>query len=158
MRTRNIYKVVVSIILAWSYFFLPKYGYATVSGFPIDYTSHLLYPISHANIWHLLANIICLWMLPCRLHLIATYSIAVLCSLIPCLTSEPTMGFSGILFAIVGISWGKTKHFRNMMWKNKWFLIIPMFIPHVNAFIHLYCLLVGYVYGYLICARKLETS
>jgi hypothetical protein len=58
----------------------------------------------------------------------------------------------------VGISWGKTKHFRDMVWKNKWFLVIPMFIPHVNAFIHIYCLLAGYIYGYLLCVRKSETS
>ena len=59
------------------------------------------------------------------------------------------MGFSGVLFAIVGISWGKVHRFRDMLTKNIWFLIIPAFIPHINFLIHLYCLLLGYLYGHL---------
>lgn len=58
------------------------------------------------------------------------------------------MGFSGVLFAMVGIGWGRTGQFVKMLDKNKWFLIIPLFLPHVNAFIHLYCLLLGYVAGW----------
>jgi hypothetical protein len=66
------------------------------------------------------------------------------------------MGLSGVLFAIVGISWGKVCRFRDMFWKNRWFLIIPVFIPHVNAFIHVYCLVAGYVAGRYLPLKKSE--
>lgn len=138
------FKLIVSIVLVGSYFFLPEYGF-TFSATPL--TNHFLYPLSHANIWHLAGNILCLWMLRCPLHIIATFVCAVLCSFLPCFVAEPTMGFSGVLFAMVGITWGKIHRFRDMLWRNKWILIIPAFLPHINFMIHLYCLIVGYLYG-----------
>jgi hypothetical protein len=57
------------------------------------------------------------------------------------------MGFSGILFAIVGMSWGRSGRFLEMLKRNMWFLIIPMFIPHVNGLLHVYCMLAGYILG-----------
>lgn len=136
-------KVIISAVLVLSYFFLPRYGYHC----GVLTWDNVLYPLSHANIWHLAANILCLWMIPCGLHLTTSFLLAVLCSTLPCFISEATMGFSGVLFAIVGISWGKVDRFKDMLWKNKWFLILPVFIPHVNAFIHFYCLLAGYFCG-----------
>lgn len=156
------FKLVVSFILVGSYFLLPKYGF-TSFGCCYDiatYREHLLYPLSHANIWHLMANCLCLFMLRCPMHLFVTYTIAVLCSFLPsfCLfdsimqggfhsLSEPTYGFSGVLFAMVGISWGKIHRLKDMMLRNKWILIIPAFIPHINFLIHIYCLVAGYLYG-----------
>ena len=136
-------KLIVSITLIGSYFLLPKYGFT----FDGDIINHLLYPISHVNIWHLAVNIICLWLISCQPHIFISLTISVLCSFLPCLMSEPTMGFSGVLFAMVGISWGKVKRFKDMIWLNKWYLIIPVFVPHVNFMIHIYCLLAGYLYG-----------
>lgn len=155
-------RFVVSLVLVGSYFLLPKYGF-TSSLSPLS--SHLLYPFSHANIWHLLANILCLCLLRCPLHIFATYTIAVLCSFLPSFSlysllvgqgsalSEPTYGFSGVLFAIVGVAWGKVGRFREMLTKNFWFLFIPAFIPHINFLIHLYCLLAGYALGHLVLPR-----
>ena len=144
MNRYNSFKLLVSFVLVGSYFLLPKYGF-TFSILPVE--NHLLYPFSHANIWHLAGNILCLWMLRCPLHIYATYVCAVLCSFLPCFVAEPTMGFSGVLFAMVGISWGKIHRFRDMLKKNIWVLIIPAFLPHINFLIHLYCLLLGYLYG-----------
>lgn len=138
------FKLVVCFVLVGSYFLLPEYGF-TFSINPIE--NHLLYPFSHANIWHLAGNILCLWMIRCPIHLIPTFVCAVLCSFLPCLVSEPTMGFSGVLFAMVGVSWGKIHRFRDMIWRNKWIIIIPAFLPHINFLIHLYCLMAGYLYG-----------
>lgn len=168
-----IIKLVISFLLVLSYFLLPKYGFTSFNYNLSTLTNNLLYPISHANIFHLAGNILCLWMLRCPLHIVATYLIAVICSFLPCptlssllfplssllslpLSSEPeaTYGFSGVLFAIVGISWGRARRFRDMLWRNKWILIIPSFIPHINFLIHLYCLLAGYAYGRLIIAAK----
>lgn len=132
----------MTLLLVFSYIYLPVFSFP---GGGIE--GYMLYSISHANIWHLLANILCLWMIPCPLHLLVSFLLAALCSFLPCFVTEPTMGFSGVLFSMVGISWGMTGRFRDMLWKNKWFLVIPIFVPHVNAFIHLYCIVVGYLAG-----------
>lgn len=156
MNSYRLEKLIVSIFLVGSYFLLPKYGF-TFHGNIID---HFLYPLLHANIWHLAGNILCLWVLRCQLHIFITYIIAVLCSFLPsfCLfdcmvngtlsmASEPTCGFSGLLFAMVGISWGRIRRFKDMVLRNKWILIIPAFLPHINFLIHIYCLLAGFTYG-----------
>ena len=149
----------MSAVLVGSYFLMPKYGFTLHSPL-ID---HILYPLSHANIWHLAGNILCLWMIKCKPYILATFVCAVLCSFLPCPqlplyggVTDPTMGFSGVLFAMVGVSWGKAHRFKDMIWKNKWYLIIPAFLPHVNFLIHFYCLIAGYLFG--LCVRKYETS
>lgn len=164
-------KLVVCLVLVLSFFLLPKFGF--ISTFHVcsdSIAAHFLYPLSHANIFHLIVNILCLFMLQCPMRLHITYPIAVIASFLPCFTlyglitgsgfllSEPTMGFSGVLFAMVGISWGLIHRFRLMLWKNKWFLIIPAFLPHMNLFIHLYCLLFGYLAGHLLSCKRLSTA
>ena len=132
----SICKLVISSFLVGSYFIFPKYGFT----FQGDFIGHVLYPISHANIWHLLANVLCLWMLRCPLHIFITYTISILCSFLPsfCLIDsilngsfyslqQPTYGFSGVLFAMVGISWGRIHRFKDMIMRNKWILIVPAF-------------------------------
>ena len=162
----KIVKLVVCFLLVGSYFFLPKYGFTAFNGSVCghDIATHFIYPFSHANIWHLSANILCLWLLRCQPHIFATYVCSALCSFLPCpllpLYGEPadaTMGFSGVLFAMVGVSWGKIHRFKDMVLRNKWILIIPAFLPHVNFLIHIYCLFAGYLYGTL-CAKKSENS
>lgn len=139
-------KLIVSVVLVVWFFAMPQAGFTG----EWEIGGHMLYPLSHANIWHLLANLLCLWMIPCGLHLTVATFVAVLCSFLPCFISEPTVGFSGVLFSIVGISWGKAHRFRDMIWRNKWFLLIPVFIPHVNALLHVYCLVGGYLIGHFV--------
>ena len=135
-------KLFVSVLLVLWWLFLPSYR------FPDDgIIGHAFYSLCHANIWHLMANVLCLWMIRCELHLCISTILAIICSFFPCFISEPTCGFSGVLFSIVGMSWGRVRRFRDMLWRNKWFLIIPIFIPHVNALLHVYCLLVGWLVG-----------
>lgn len=136
-------RVVLSVLLLVSYLALPVFS------FPGGLMGHLLYPFSHANVWHLLANLLCLWMITCRLHLLAAFAVAVGCSFLPCFVCEPTMGFSGVLFAVLGMSWGRVRRFKDMIWRNKWFLVVPLFLPHVNGVIHIYCLVVGYFVGWI---------
>lgn len=139
-----IQRIVISVILVLAYFLFPAVGY--VGGV---HGANFVYPFCHANIFHLLSNILCLWLLSCPLNILATYIIAVLCSFLPAFTSEPTMGFSGVLFAIAGVSWGRTGLFNEMCRRCLPLILITLFIPHVNAFIHTYCLFVGYLYGSL---------
>ena len=141
-------KLAVSLLLVLWWLCMPQYCFG---GYDIStyetLLGHLLYPLSHANVWHLSANILCLWMIPCKLHLLLAYIVAVICSFVPCYVSEGTMGFSGVLFAIVGMSWGSVRKFKDMLWRNKWWLLLPLFLPHVNGLLHLYCLVAGYAVG-----------
>ena len=137
-------RIIITILLTTSYFLLPKYGFTSYDS---GLTGHLLYPISHANIFHLAGNILCLWMLRCPAHIVASYLIAVLCGFMPCFITEPTMGFSGVLFAMAGISWGRTRLFGLMCRRCLPYILICVFMPHVNALIHIYCLMLGYLYG-----------
>lgn len=143
-------RLIVSLFLVVWYFAMPRVGYVWDGGFG----SHFLYSLSHANIFHLLANVVCFWMIPCELHLFFAASVAFLCSFLPCFILEPTSGFSGVLFAVVGMSWGRVHRFKDMIWRNKWWLIVPVFIPHVNAFLHVYCLVLGYLVGCFVPMRK----
>ena len=137
-------KLFVSLLLVVIYFFFPQVG------FPDDgLLGHLLYSLCHANVFHLLANVVCLWLIACDLRLYYSYPIAVLCSFLPCFVGEVTVGFSGVLFAMVGISWGDVGRFKEMVWRNKWFLLIPLFIPHVNGLLHIYCMFFGWLLGWM---------
>lgn len=137
-------RIIITILLILSYFLFPEYGFTDYSS---DFKAHLLYPLSHANIFHLAGNVLCLWMLRCPLHIFACWLIAVMCSFVPCFASEPTMGFSGVLFAMAGISWGRIHRFRQMCRKCLPYILVCLFIPHVNALIHVYCLMIGYLFG-----------
>lgn len=63
------------------------------------------------------------------------------------------MGFSGALFAMAGISWGKIGRFREMCKKCLPFIVITLIIPHINALIHVYCLFLGYLYGFILTEK-----
>lgn len=139
-------KLIVSVVLVVWYFAMPHYCFTSLDS-EGTMAGHVLYWLSHANVWHLAANILCLWMIPCELHLLFAIIAAVLCSFLPCFISEATCGFSGVLFSIVGMSWGRVHRFKDMLWRNKWFLIIPIFLPHVNALLHVYCLVAGWLIG-----------
>lgn len=143
-RSGNILRLLLSVGLCFSYFFFHRIGYGDGSGL----CSHLFYIFSHANIWHLLANIVCIWLIRCPFHLVAALLVSVLCSFIPCFVSGETYGFSGVLFGVVGISWGIVGRFKDMLLRNKWYFLIPFMLPHVNACLHLYCALLGYLFGY----------
>ena len=149
----NKQKTILTAIMVAVFLFMPRMGY-TEDLLPL--MPHFIYPFSHANVWHLAANILCLWCVKCRMYAIQAYIMAVMCSFFPepaIFHQEPTMGFSGVLFAMVGISWGQAVMLKMMFRKNWVVLVVPFFIPHVNALIHIYCLFAGYVYGSICRSR-----
>lgn len=153
-RISNLLRLLLSIGLVLSYLYFPKTGYDSGS----DILSHVFYMFSHANIWHLMANIVCIWMVRCPFHLCGALLAGVVCSFVPSFCSSLTYGFSGVLFAVVGISWGEVGRFRDMLWRNKWYFLIPFVLPHVNGFLHLYCALLGYLLGYCVYWKKFSKS
>lgn len=152
---------VVAVVLVLAYFLLPEYAFTappSISQYAetMSLPGHLLHPLSHANVWHLAANVLCVLLLPCSLCLYISYPVAVLASFLPSPTlyelfgvsAAPTMGFSGVLFAAVGLQWGRVGLFRTMLYRNRWFLIVPALIPHINALLHFYCLVLAFITSY----------
>ena len=162
MKRETIEKLVVTLVLLACYIWMLQIGYRVGDD---DY-SHLLYMFSHANIWHLAGNVFVLWMMRGRLHLIPSIVIAFLFSYAPVVGSVwsgfmaegVTMGFSGALFAMAGIKWGRyiwllnDDALKRRFTKSFFLKVVPIavagvLIPHVNWCIHTYCLMAGFIYG-----------
>lgn len=129
------------IILVSCYLALPKIGY-TWNGALVG---HLAYSFCHANVFHLLCNCLVLFMLKQSVR-IEMFVIAILCSFIPCWGDE-TVGASGVIFAHIGWTWGKTGRFLEMCKKNIPFVVLFGLLPNMNMMIHFYCMMAGYLYG-----------
>lgn len=153
-------KFALTFVILTYWLFAPQVGYD--NGDTDNIPAHVYYMLSHANIWHLAANLFVLWFMRGKLYILPSLMIAFLASFIPACTLwgevGVTMGFSGVLFAIYGIKWGvycKSKYgllpsacaFDEFLLKAVPFALIGILIPHLNWCIHLYSLLAGYFYG-----------
>lgn len=152
----TVVKSVVTMVLVLWWLYGPVVGYSS-NGTILE---HLLWPLCHANIWHLIGNLYVLWCLKGDLHIKVAFVISFLCSWLPVLpglwdltSDEPitTVGISGVLCAIIGIKWGAYCCGGKRYWtfvKNVMpFILIGVFVPHINWCIHLYCVVVGFLYG-----------
>ena len=110
-------------------------------------TGHLCYHFFHANFFHALCNVWCL------LALAFYYDIEdwelLLAWLIACsvpsvaMPSQPTVGASGVCFALMGIVFYKVARKRYYL---SWIIpivAIGFFIPAMAATLHLYCFTLG---------------
>lgn len=166
MERARVEKWALSLLLLCWWLLMPVIGYGGEDrGGDSVYAimmGHLLYPFSHGNVWHLAGNVFVLWCIPGSFRLWQDYVIAVLCSLLPVFgfwEMGMTVGFSGVLFAEVGIRWGvwcrkkaeagcrsTTTYWTFGRRVMPWVLAFA-FVPHINWCIHLYCVLSGLAYG-----------
>lgn len=164
MRRETIEKCVVAYVLVACYALLPAIGYE--NGDTERLLPHVAYMLCHASVWHLAGNLFVLWIMRGRLYLYSSLVIAFLASFIQAFSIYGdvgvTLGFSGVLFAIVGTKWGLyigewrhlgatpmvRKYFRHFLMKILPFAVIGILIPHVNWCLHTYCLLAGFAYGW----------
>ena len=112
---------------------------------------HLLFCFCHANVFHLLGNLFFMWVMKIPLRIIPSFIISFMCSFIPSpimwdFKEIETCGLSGVLFASLGMAWGKVGDFRKM----SRYVLVPVLIygliPKMNFLMHVYCLLLGYIY------------
>lgn len=113
----------------------------------------VIYPFFHANILHALLNAWCLLSLVFIYdikigRLLLAYIIAVtipitaLSSIVGGMVS-PTVGLSGVVFALFGtISFEVVRKWYYQAWMIS-YLAIGFLFPNTNAWLHLYCYLVG---------------
>lgn len=163
MERIRIEQCLITLVLTVCWAFLPATGYTNGN---TDISLHLMYMWSHANIWHLAGNLLCLWLMRKKLYLYSSLLIAFLASYIPAFSiygdMGMTLGFSGVLFAIVGTKWGlyisEWKRLNAIriyrMYMGQFimrilpFALVGILIPHVNWCLHTYCLLAGFAYGW----------
>lgn len=119
-------------------------------GCPIE--NHFLYSFFHANVFHLIINLMVLWNIRNRISVVPSLLIAVAASFLPMYVQEPTMGLSGFLFAAFGIMWGKTGRWKEAARKVSPFILFTMLLDNVNGLLHLWCFIIGFLVVYLMKA------
>lgn len=163
-------KIAVAVVLVAVWGMGLKVGYSD-DGVATDGTcglvvTHILWMVCHGNVWHLSGNLFVLFLLRRRLLLLPSTVIAFVASWLPVVPGlwdllpdadatgvvSVTMGFSGVLFAIVGIKWGDVikrglETPASFCKKMLPFALLGFFIPHINWSIHTCCLLIGFAYG-----------
>ena len=126
---------------------------------------HAARMLIHDNVWHLAGNLLVLWLMRMPLYLMIGMLIGFVCSWLPVLpgvwellgivettATSVTVGFSGVLFAIIGVKWGKAccdgiATYVTVCKKLGPVVVAGAFLPYLNWCLHLYCLLAGLVYG-----------
>ena len=117
------------------------------------YLSHFTYSFFHANALHLILNIWCF--LSCVFladvscgKLLAAYLIA--CTA-PALSTVPTIGFSGVCFALLGfIMWQSRNKLSYNVSVISCIALPLLLLPHsVNSLLHAYCYIVAVIVGLL---------
>ena len=116
--------------------------------------SHFFYPFSHANVFHLLANLVALLTFRKNVGIVA-YIAAVAASFLP-MDSTATMGLSAVLFAHIGATWAYSAGLYPMCRRILPFAVLIGLLPGVNFFIHIYSLFLGYIIMYIVYLLKLK--
>mgnify|MGYP002623225641 CR=1 FL=1 len=119
------------------------------------------YMFYHANIFHLLVNLVCLWRLSGRIYWL-TSSICCLTTCNSLLWSPGVIGFSGFIFCELGIRWGIWSHLGRLTRENskRVFYLVLLFIltGFIGCFavkIHVYSFIFGLISGYIWTYRLL---
>lgn len=131
-------------------------GFNSISGWQTCFT----YQFLHTSIIHVLLNSFCFAMLlrNCKFKFtdyVWAFNISALCAYISttsgAYTETVTVGFSGVLYAIIGMQ--LLEVLDKWAWNAKQFLsllivslLISFFNPHSNTLLHILCAALGYLY------------
>ena len=158
----NTQKYILSAILILAFVAMPDFTAMPVNGdnewhnHSVRWlTGHALFALSHANVFHLAGNLLCLYLMKIPLRLPLTLGISFVCSFIPVWSVwevQAVCGFSGVLLASIGYAFGDAA-WRNHsgLWLKrmvKWCVVptvVTGLLPHMAMAFHLYCLAAGYL-------------
>lgn len=121
-------------------------------GMGMPFYHRFLYHFFHANLLHYMFNSWCLvsmvfaFDLP-LVDILVAYLVA---TFVPIVWSASAIGLSGMCFVLLGRCSFFAKDKRSYHSYIGLFLAIGLVVPTIAGFIHLYCYLVGIVYGLLI--------
>jgi membrane associated rhomboid family serine protease len=125
-----------------------------------DIWQRLLYSFFHANIVHALLNVWCLLSVVFlyRIKLWVLVAAFLIAMSVPtfCLTSTPTVGLSGVVFALFAmLSFSVQRKLYYQSWMV-FYLVMGFLMPNVNAYLHLYCYTIGFIVALLNKPIKLK--
>lgn len=138
--------IVCSLLLAVCFLLPADWGAAGASLHSAWYT-HFTAQWLHANAFHLLANLYALWLLrPSACTLLTAYVLS-----IPATWASftPAVGFSSVLYAIVGL------RVRRQRWsRTSWILFVAVnactaFVPSIAFGVHMAAFLFGMGYAWM---------
>lgn len=114
--------------------------------------ARLAYPWFHGGVLHALCNAWCLLSIVfyygCSLRrLSVAFFIAVSMPSV-CLSATPAIGFSGVLYAVLGLMSFSVK--RRLYWQGYLWLgiLLGLLIPHLAVAVHAYCFAVGTLFAF----------
>ena len=104
-----------------------------------DFLHRFTFHFHHSNIWHLLANASCIYVMK-KFRWIEAYVIAVLCSWV---IMTPTVGISGMVFAAIGCNLGGRRLWKALLKCSVSAMLFGL-LPGVSMLFHLACLWLGF--------------
>lgn len=134
----KISKLVIIAALSVAFFLIDAHNVSAI-------TMHF----AHANIFHLLANCWCVWLIR-RAAWIPSYIIA---AVVATAFSTHMVGFSGLICAAMGITYGRYPSDR-FIWALG-IMALTGILPYISAEYHIACLTAGFVIGYIYQIAKL---
>lgn len=109
----------------------------------------LVYQLCHCNIWHLAANVYCLWLIAVSNYRVRAYH-CIVAYAISCLLAAggpETQGLSGAIYCLVGmLSWQASRISAYHMWMAAFIGAGFLFSDRINVWLHVF----GYLSGVLI--------
>ena len=105
----------------------------------------------HVNIFHLLANCWAIYIIK-KLDWIPAYFIAAILAV----PFSNLVGFSGVIFAALGILYGKYP--SKLFWKSAAIVLVTGMLPNISVTFHLLCLFAGFIAGYIYQMTKLYVN
>lgn len=119
--------------------------------FDCDFTHRISYPFFHQNPFHALVNLWvlhqCIRFLPCGWLNMAIFYIIAISYNFP--SAQPIVGLSGLVYAYMGYI---APYVENKLRYNLTILLyisIGIFVPCMALGIHIYCYVLGLLWGYL---------
>lgn len=138
---KYIYKASITALMLLGFVFLTQEGQGyTWNEYNIN---HVLYMFTHANIFHLAANLVCLWAFKKQINIVA-WMTAFIVSFLPSFSEYPVVGMSTLLFAHIGTTWAPSRQLGNMCKKVLPIAVLCGLLPGICLAVHVYALFCGY--------------
>lgn len=126
-------------------FLLPVCATDMSASYHTAWWTHFTYMFFHANVWHLASNIysLCLFS-PSPAKLFAACVIAAIASVF---SSQPVLGFSGVVFALWGISMLKAGKKACILFTVS--AVVSLLVPAFSASVHIGSFFLGWCYAFV---------
>lgn len=142
----------VLAVLLVAAFFLPTCAVDCRSG---SLLQHLWSVASHANVFHLMANVYCVLLFRWTPRWLLAFAVAFAATFIPApvwswselgFVTAPTCGASGMILAAMADGFARAGKWKELV-KYVVIPILPLtIVPNINTPIHLYCIIIAYTY------------